>query len=114
MPNLEDTPAWLGLGESGIGLAVGAGQDSALPTALVAGNADSAIWSMGLDLAAYAELIEAGIEALPDQTPDGVQIDASEATESLLLLSALYSYMDKSIHLTPAGIDTRLKFHTGE
>ncbi len=105
VPQLAGTPAWVGLSESGLGIAVGEGQDSALPNALTAGSADSAILSFGLDIAAYAELVSIGLANLPGQ---GADFDAEEAAEAMAALSSLYRYMAGSLHLSETGIEMRL------
>lgn len=110
VPNLGDIPTWIGLSETGLGLAMGPGQDAALPAALTAGSADSAIFSVGYDMAAYAELLEAGMAGLPGQPGVPADFDPSEATAAFGLLAGIYSYMHQSLHLTPDGIDLRLRF----
>jgi len=110
VPNLGDIPTWIGLSETGLGLAMGSGQNVALPAALTAGSADSAIFSVGYDMAAYAELLEAGMAGLPGQPGVASDFDPSEATAAFGLLAGIYSYMHQSLHLTPDGIDLRLRF----
>lgn len=110
LPNLEDLPAWIGLSDIGLGLAVGAGHDSALRTALATGDADSAIYAKGLNLRAYAELLEADLAELTGQgqVVQGMSLNLVEAGEAFSILAGLYDYMDMSLHLTPAGIEVRL------
>ena len=110
VPNLGDMPAWIGLSDSGLGLAIGPGQDAELPAALVAGSADSAIFSIGIDMVAYTDLFEAGMSRVPTQTVQGADFDPAEATETFRLLAAIYRYIHKSLHLTPDGIDLRVHF----
>ena len=105
IPQLAGVPAWLGLSETGLGLAVGEGQDSALPAALTAGSADSAILSFGMDVAAYAEVIAMSLANLPGQAAD---FDAAETAEAMAVLSSFYRYMASSLHLSESGIEVRL------
>lgn len=97
-PDLGTIPAWMGISETGLGLALG--DDTLLASALEAGPADSLVFSGGLDLASYSELIELGLAALPgDDNP------AADADETLALLATIYSYMHKQVHLGEDGID---------
>ena len=104
-PALGDIPAWLGLSETGLGLAIGAGQDAALPEALIAGSADSAIFAMGFDLARYGELLQLGAGAMPVPGGAPADFDPGEAADMMQLLAGIYSYLHQSVHLTPDGID---------
>ncbi|TVS12708.1 MAG: hypothetical protein EA419_04005 [Wenzhouxiangella sp.] len=110
IPQLEDMPAWIGLSEGGLGLAVGEGQDAALPAALRAGTADSAVWSTGFDLAGYVELMEAGMGALAVRTGADENFDSSEATAGWRILAEIYRYMHQSLHLTTEGIELQIRF----
>ena len=105
LPQLQGMPAWLGLSETGLGLAVGANQDAALPAALTAGSADSAILSFGMDLSAYSELLAMGLANLPGQ---GADFDADEAADAMSTLAALYQRMAGSLHLREAGVEIRM------
>lgn len=105
IPQLQGTPAWIGLSDTGLGLAVGANQDAALPAALTAGSADSAILSFSLDFTAYSELMAMGLANLPGQT---AEFDADEAAEAMRLFAAVYRRMASSLHLSEAGIETRV------
>lgn len=109
-PALGDIPAWLGLSDSGLGMAIGAGQDQALPGALTAGESDSAILAMGFDTARYGELLQLGAGNLPVAGGDSPEFDLAETAEMMQLLAGIYSYIHKSLHLTPDGIDTVLRF----
>ena len=104
-PQLAGTPAWIGLSETGLGLAVGEGQDSALPSALTPGSADSAIFSFGMDVSAYAELMAMGMANLPGQA---AEFNADEAAEAMAVLTSLYRYMGGSMHLSETGMEMRL------
>lgn len=105
IPQLAGMPAWLGLSEAGLGVAIGEGQDKALPTALTAGSADSAILSFGMDIAAYAGLMAMSLANLPGQA---AEFDADEAAEAMAVLSRFYRYTASSLHLSEAGIETRI------
>lgn len=107
LPQLQGMPAWLGLSDTGLGLAVGAGQDATLPAALTAGSADSAILSFGMDLSAYSELLAMGLANLPGQ---GADFDVDEATEAMTALAGLFRQMSGSLHLSEAGIEMRMSF----
>ena len=107
LPQLQGMPAWLGLSDTGLGLAVGAGQDAALPAALTAGNADSAILSFGMDFSAYSELLAMGLANLPGQ---GAEFDADEASEAMAVWASLFRRMAGSLHLSEKGIEMRLSF----
>lgn len=107
LPQLQGMPAWLGLSETGLGLALGTGQDAALPAALTAGSADSAILSFGVDLSAYSELLAMGLAQLPGQSAG---FDADEATAAMTTLASLYRYVAGSLHLRQAGIEMRISF----
>lgn len=98
VPNLDGIAAWLGLSETGLGLAMG--DDSRLPSALEAGPSDRHIFAGGLDLSAYSELMQLGLANLP-----GGEQQAAEAAETMELLAAIYSYLHKSVALSEDGID---------
>ncbi|MGY6554009.1 MAG: hypothetical protein ACXIUM_05760 [Wenzhouxiangella sp.] len=111
LPQLQGMPAWLGLSDTGLGLAVGAGQDAALPAALTAGRADSAILSFGLDLSAYSELLALGLANLPGQ---GADFDADDTAEAMTVMASLFRQMSGSLHLGEAGIEMRMHFELAD
>ncbi|MFP4207071.1 MAG: hypothetical protein ACLFSC_00310 [Wenzhouxiangella sp.] len=106
VPNLDGIPAWLGLSESALGMAIG--DSSGLASALTAGDADSRIFSAGIDLAAYSDLVSLGLSNLPDG-PAG-KIDRSESDEAMALMATVYQYIYKAVHLGEPGIDLVFRF----
>ncbi len=110
VPNLEGLQAWLGLSDSALGMAVGA--SDGLTEALEPGDPDSRIFSAGVDLAAYGELVRLGLSALP-AGPAG-EIDTAETDEALALMSSIYQYVYKEVHLGEPGVDLVLRFDLAE
>ena len=114
VPQLDGVPAWIALSDGGLGLAIGENQDAALPSALSAGSADSAVLSFGFDMAGYVELMEAGLGALAVRTGANENLDSSEATAGWRILAEMYRHMYQSLHLTPEGIEMRIRFDLAE
>jgi hypothetical protein len=110
VPNLEGVPAWLGLSDSALGMAIGASEG--LTAALEPGEPDSRIFSAGVDLAAYSELVKLGLSALPDSPVD--DIDTAETDEAMALMASIYQYVYKAVHLGEPGIDLVLRFDLAE
>ena len=107
VPNLGGLSAWMGLSDTGLGLAIG--DDSRLNAALEAGQADRRIFAGGVDLGSYATLIQLGMANLP-----GGEEQAAEADEALALLAAIYRYMHKSIALSEDGVDFEFGFEVAD
>ncbi len=114
VPDLDGVPAWLALSSTGLGLAIGAGQDSALPAALATGTSDGAIYVKGLNLEAYAQLLALDIGGLTGPGMPGMALDLAESAAALEMFAAVYRYMDMGLHLTPSGIDMRLRFELAD
>ncbi|MEE4296526.1 MAG: hypothetical protein V2J20_07925 [Wenzhouxiangella sp.] len=106
VPNLEGVSAWLGLSDNALGMAIGSSEG--LTAALEPGEPDSRIFSAGVDLAAYAELVKLGLSALPDGPAD--EIDTAETDEAMALMASIYQYVYKAVHLGEPGIDLVLRF----
>lgn len=108
VPNLEGIPAWLGLSETGLGLAIG--ESEGLTDALTAGDPDSRIFAGGLDLAGYSDLVKLGMSALPaEQAAQADDLGANDSDEAMALMASIYQYVSKSVHLGEPGIDLVLR-----
>lgn len=117
LPQLAGLPAWIGLSETGLGLAVGEGQDAELPAALEAGSADSSVLSFSVDMAAYASLMRMSLSNLPGQASAGTDFDpaeADQAAEAMEMLAAFYRSMSNSLHLNESGIELQLQFELAD
>ncbi|MEE4639377.1 MAG: hypothetical protein V2J42_11630 [Wenzhouxiangella sp.] len=105
VPNLEGIPAWLGLSETALGLAIG--ESNGLSTALAAGQADSRIFAVGVDLAAYSNLVKLGLASLP--TEQAEEFDSAETAQAMELLTSLYRYTHTEFRLAEPGVDVVIR-----
>lgn len=110
IPNLPaGIQAFIGLGEGGLGLAVGDNQSSQLSEALKPGGGGSALLSYGIDFAGYADALDGLMSGMRQQfeamgEDESMQTDPSEA---MAALAELYGYSNTGIHLTNRGIELR-------
>ncbi|TVQ28098.1 MAG: hypothetical protein EA370_17025 [Wenzhouxiangella sp.] len=95
---LGDIPAWIALGQQGLGLAFGAGQNEHLQSRLAPGDADDAILAYSINVPAYLAMMKEMAEASADGE-SGLNIDffgtmGENQEESRM-----------SVHLREHGID---------
>jgi hypothetical protein len=111
IPNMPvELPAFVALGESAIGLAIGENQADRLPEAMESGEGGSAILSYGIDFAGYAEALDSLMEGFGAQFQDMDEADmeaAGDPGEAMAALAEIYGYSHSSIHLTERGIEFR-------
>jgi hypothetical protein len=101
VPNLEGIPAWLGLSDTALGLAIG--ESAGLTAALSAGEADSRVLAVGIDLAAYSDLVKLGLASLPGEQAG--EFDSAETDQAMELLTSLYQYTHTEFRLAEPGVD---------
>lgn len=109
IPNLpEGTPAFLGMGDSALGIAVGESQRDRLGEAMAPGEGSGAVLSYGIDFSAYAELMGRVMNTLESELEEAEQEEMpSNPTAGMEALAEFYDYTSVSMHLTERGIEFR-------
>jgi len=109
VPNLPDgIAAFIGMGESAIGLAVGDSQKGLLNEAMEPGEGDGAIFSYGINFAGYADALGELMAGMQEQMAAmGEDAAASDPSEAMNAMAELYDYTQASMHLTERGIEFR-------
>lgn len=110
IPNLpQGLSAWMGLGETSIGLAVGDAEKENLDETMDPGEGGSAIVSYGINFEGYAEALEglmAGMQEQLEAMSEGDQ-EAADPSDAMKAMAELYEYTEASMHLTERGIEFR-------
>lgn len=109
IPNMPaGIPAFIGLGDASLGLAVGEGQLDRLDAAMDPGEGGNAVFSYGIDFTAYADALDsmmAGMaEQLEEMEDEGMPSDPGAGMRAV---AELYDYTRASMHLTERGIEFR-------
>ncbi|NEZ03272.1 hypothetical protein G4Y73_03810 [Wenzhouxiangella sp. XN201] len=109
IPNLPaGIPAFIGLGDGALGIAVGESQRERLGEAMEPGEGGGAILRYGIDFSAYAELMGRVMTTLESEFEEMEQDEAfSNPSAGMEAIAEFYDYTSVSLHLTDRGIEFR-------
>lgn len=106
VPNMPELAAYIAMGESAIGLAVGEDQKDRLVQELEPGEADTALLRYGIDFAAYAEMMDALVERARAEFEEMEgDVEMPSNGDIFAAMAEIYDYSEMSIHLTPEGME---------
>ncbi|NBB92542.1 MAG: hypothetical protein GVY32_05150 [Gammaproteobacteria bacterium] len=108
IPNLPaGIQAFIGLGEGGLGLAVGESQRDQLAGALEPGEGGNAMLTYGIDFAGYAQAMEGLFSGMQQQLEALGEEGTADPSQTMSALAELYDYSHMGIYLSDRGIELR-------